>query len=124
MGWIALGDRTIDSAELNARAQKVASGLESLGVGNADGVAIYLRNDLPFFEASFGASALGAYTIAVNWHCTPDEARYIFEESGAKVVVIHADLLGPIRSAIPQGVHILVVETPPEVAEAFRIGSQ
>ena len=94
MAWIALGNRMIDGAELDARAQKVATGFESLGVGNGDGIAVYLRNDLPFFEASFGASAIGAYTIAVNWHCTPEEARYIFEDSGAKVVVIHADLLG------------------------------
>jgi long-chain acyl-CoA synthetase len=78
-------------------------------------VALYLRNDLAFFEASFAAGLLGAYPTPVNWHSAPDEARYVFENSGAKAIVIHADLVGPIHSALPPGVPVLAVATPPEV---------
>ena len=84
------------------RAARAASGLASLGVGRGDTVAVYLRNDFPFFEASFAAGLLGAYPTPVNWHYTEDEARYLFENSGARAIVIHADLLGPVRAAIPE----------------------
>ena len=62
--------------------------------------------------------------MPVNWHYTEDEARYLFENSGAKAIVIHADLIEPVRAAIPAGVPVLVVETPPEIAEAYGIAAR
>jgi long-chain acyl-CoA synthetase len=121
MSEVWSGARRLDAADLNIRIARAAAGLESLGVGAGDGVAIYLRNDFPFFEASGAAGALGAYAVAVNWHYTIDEARYLFEDSAAKVVVIHADLLGPVRRAIPDGVKVLVVPTPPEIQTAYGL---
>jgi long-chain acyl-CoA synthetase len=121
MGEIVSGARRIATDQMLARASQAASGLASVGVGPGDSVALYLRNDLPFFEASFAAGRLGAYATPVNWHYTEDEARYLFENSGAKAIVIHADLLGPVRTAIPPGVAVLVVETPAEVAEAYGV---
>ena len=121
MSEIWSGDRHISLQELNQRAARAASGFESLGVGFGDTVAVYLRNDFPFFEASFGAGLLGAYPVPVNWHYTEDEARYLFENSGAKVIVIHADLLEPVRSALPHGVPVLVVPTPPEIQRAYNV---
>ena len=64
-----------------------------------------------------------AYPVPVNWHYTEDEARYLFENSGAKAIVIHADLIGPIRAAMPANVPVLVVPTPPEIASAYGIAS-
>jgi len=121
MGDLISGARRLDLAVMQARAARAAAGLKSLGVGAGDIVALYLRNDFPFFEASTAAGLLGAYPTPVNWHYTPDEAAYLFENSGAKAIVIHADLIGPIREALPAGVPVLVVETPPEVAEAYGI---
>lgn len=121
MGEVISGGRHLSIEALNARAARAASGLASLGVGRGDIVAIYLRNDLPFFEASLAAGLLGAYPTPVNWHYTEDEARYLFENSGARAIVIHADMLGPIRGAIPESVPVLVVETPPEIASAYGV---
>ena len=45
----------------------------------------------------------------------------MFEDSGAKAIVIHADLLRRVQGAIPDGVHVLAVATPPEVVEAYRL---
>jgi long-chain acyl-CoA synthetase len=121
LGEIVSGSRRLTTASLNERAARAATGLSSLGVGQGDIIALFLRNDLPFFEASTAAGLLGAYPTPVNWHATPEEARYIFENSGAKVVLIHADLLRPIREAIPAGVTILTVSTPPEIGDAYNI---
>jgi long-chain acyl-CoA synthetase len=121
MGEIISGERRLSSAALNERAARAASGLASLGVGAGDLIAIYLRNDLPFLEATFAAGLLGAYPTPVNWHYSPTEARYLFENSGARAIVIHADLIEAIREALPPGVPVLVVATPPEIAAAYGI---
>jgi long-chain acyl-CoA synthetase len=121
MGEIVSGARRIISADLNDRAARAAAGLRDLGVRRGDVIALYLRNDLPLFEASFAAGMIGAYPTPVNWHYVPDEARYLFEDSGAKVIVIHADLLGPIQSVIPADAVVLVVPTPPEIRDAYGL---
>lgn len=124
MSEIISGARRLDSAALQARAARAAAGLTALGVGPGDLIALYLRNDLPFFEASTAAGLIGAYPTPVNWHYAPPEARYLFENSGAKAILIHADLVEPIRSALPEGVPVLAVPTPPEIARAYSIPAQ
>lgn len=121
MGELISGARRLGLDALGERASRAAAGLASLGIGPGDLVALYLRNDFPFFEASAAAGLLGAYPTPVNWHYTPDEAAYLFENSGAKAIVIHADLIAPIRQALPPGVPVLVVPTPPEIAQAYGI---
>jgi long-chain acyl-CoA synthetase len=121
MSEVISGDRRVNLAALRDRAARAAAGLESLGVGAGDLIAVYLRNDLAFFEASLAAGIIGAYPTPVNWHYAPAEARYLFENSGARAIVIHADLIGAIREALPRGVPVLVVTTPPEIANAYGI---
>jgi long-chain acyl-CoA synthetase len=121
MSQVWVGERSLEADELRHRAAQAATGLESLGVQAGDGVALYMRNDFVFFEASLAAAALGAYPVAVNWHYTPDEARYLFEDSGVKVVVIHADLLEPVRAAIPAEVKVLVVPVSDEIRAAYGL---
>jgi long-chain acyl-CoA synthetase len=121
MGTVWLGDTALDSVEIERRGRQAAAGFEALGLAAGDGVAIYLRNDFPFFEASIGASSLGVYPVAVNWHYTPAEAEYLLADSGVKVLVIHADLLAPIRAVIPAGVTVLAVPVPPIIRAAYGL---
>ncbi len=121
MGTVAFGERRDTTEALMARAARAATVLAQHGVGPGDGVALYLRNDIAYFEASFGTGMLGAYPVPVNWHYTPDEANYLLVDSAAKVLVIHSDLLPPVAAAIPEGVVVLVVETPPVIAEAYHL---
>ena len=102
MGELISGRRRLPLDEMADRAARAASGLVSLGIGRGDLIALYLRNDFPFFEASTAASLIGAYPTPVNWHYTPDEAAYLFENSGAKAIVIHADLIPGIASVLPK----------------------
>ncbi|MEP2830127.1 acyl-CoA synthetase [Parvibaculum sp.] len=118
---IISGTRTAENAMLQERAARAASGFKSLGIGPGDVIAVYLRNDFPFMEASAASGLVGAYSTPVNWHNSPDEARYIFENSGAKAIVIHADLLRGIETAIPKDVPVFVVETPPEIVSAYGL---
>jgi long-chain acyl-CoA synthetase len=119
MSAIVSGVRRIDRAELMDRAQRAAAGLRDLGVRPGDLVALVLRNDFAFLEASFAAERLGAYSTPINWHSTEEEARYLFADAQPKAIVIHADLVGQLRGALPPGVQVLVVDTPPEIQAAY-----
>lgn len=122
-GAVVSGDRRITLGELQDRAARAATGFSKCGVSEGDAVVLILRNDLAFFEAAMGAAIVGAYAVPVNWHFTAPEATYILEDCGAKVVVIHADLLPGLRQAIPEDTTVLVVPTAPELAQAYGIES-
>src|SRR5215469_1865805 len=115
MAIVSSGARSETTEEVLGRAARAATGFASLGIGRGDTVAVYLRNDFPFLEASLGAGLVGAYPVPVNWHYTEEEALYLFENSGAKAIVIHSDLFARIESAVPKGTPLIVVATPPEI---------
>jgi long-chain acyl-CoA synthetase len=123
-GTIVSGDRVLPRERLFERASRASTGFDALGVAAGDAVAIMLRNDFPFFEATFGAGRLGAHAVPINWHYMSEETGHILEDSGAKVLVIHADLLPQIAGAVPDGVTVLVVATPPEIAAAYGIPAE
>src|ERR687884_17151 len=87
------GEREIPYSALMERALRAASGFAALGVAAGDAVALVLRNDFPFFEASYAVQMLGAYCVPVNWHGKAPEIGYVLRDCGAKIVVAHADLL-------------------------------
>ena len=120
-GEILSGDRRLPFSDLQDRAARVATGLGSLGLKEGDSIALILRNDFAFFEAAMGASIFGVYAVPVNWHFKEAEVKYILEDSEARLVIIHADLLPGLQQAIPDGARILVVPTPPEVSDAYGI---
>ncbi|MDE2362222.1 MAG: AMP-binding protein, partial [Hyphomicrobiales bacterium] len=121
---IVSGDRRVSKAALEERAARVAAGFTHIGVGAGDSVALFLRNDFAFFEASIAAQRLGAYAVPINWHFKAEEVEYILGDCGAKVLVVHADLLPSVAHVVPPHVHVFVVETPPEIAEAYGVPPQ
>ena len=44
-------------------------------------------------------------------------------DCGAKVLVVHADLLAQIASGIPAGVKVLAVPTPEEIGAAYNVAA-
>jgi long-chain acyl-CoA synthetase len=120
-GKIICGERELPIAEMLVRASRAARGLHDLGIDRDDALAVLLRNDFPFFEAAYAANRLAAHLVPINWHFSGPEVAYILEDSGAKALVVHADLLEPIRDHIPASVRVFVVDTPPEIAAAYSI---
>ena len=121
VGRVISGQRELSSDALMERAARAASGFAELGVGAGDSIAVVLRNDFPFFEASFAAQRLGAYSVPVNWHGKAPEIAYVLKDCGAKAVVAHADLLPQVAPAVPPGVPLFVVPTPPEIMAAYAL---
>src|SRR6201996_2751106 len=116
---IISGERRRDHAEIADRAARIAGGLHRLGVKQGDCVGVLMRNDITFLEAAYGAMRLGAYGVPVNWHFKPEEIDYILKDSGTAVLLGYSDLLHQLRGAIPAGVTVLSVPTPPEILGAY-----
>ena len=95
---IISGARVLSYDNFHVNVLRAARGFHDLGIVEGDTIGIMLRNDPPFFEASFAAGLLGAYSVPINWHYNVEESRYILEDSDAKVLLIHAE----ITAAIPQ----------------------
>src|ERR1700748_3450502 len=118
---IISGERRRGHAEVADRVARIASGLHKVGVKQGDSVCILMRNDIAFIEAAYAAMRLGAYGVPVNWHFKPEEINYILKDSGTSVLIGHADLLHPLREAIPKHVTTLSVAPPPEILANYRI---
>lgn len=115
------GERRLTHQDIDASAKRAARGLEVLGVGQGDAVALLLRNDFPFFEASFAATLAGAYPVPINWHASSDDVGYILRDCSAKALIAHADLLTSIKPALQPDLPLFVVEMPAEIRAAYSV---
>src|SRR5215217_5359932 len=118
---IISGPRRRSHDEVADRADRIAGGLQKLGIKQGDSVAMLMRNDIAFIEAAYAAMRLGAYGVPVNWHFKPEEINYVLKDSGTSVLIAHADMLHQLRDAIPPGVTTLSVPTPPEIVASYKI---
>ena len=121
MSRIVSGERELSHDQFVERAARAAAGFASLGLGANAAVAVLLRNDIAFLEASRGAAQLGAFSVPINWHLSGPEVAFILADSGARALVVHADLLSGVEAALPAGLRVIVVATPSEIAAAYAI---
>lgn len=118
---IISGERRISYSEIHQRIAQAANGFKALGLRDGAPVGLMLRNDFAFFEASAAAAMLGSPVVPINWHLKGEEVAYILADSGAHMLVCHADLLPQIKDGLPKRLPLLVVTTPPEIAAAFGV---
>ncbi len=99
-----LEGETITYKELNLRANRVANGLQGLGVKKGDRVAIMLPNIPEFVYAVLGNLKLGAITVPFNTLYKGGEILHILKDSGAKVLIAltsFAPMINEIRPELP-----------------------
>jgi len=122
--FAAVGDRRVSLALLRERGARLASALAAEGIGEDDSVALLMRNDLCLLETMIATAQLGAYLVPINWHQKGEEVRFILEDSGAKVLLAHADLLAAVPGAVPDGVRVFAAPTPPELARSYGVAAE
>lgn len=84
---LADGSRSLRYAELETRANKGAHYFRSLGIDNGDAIGIWLPNGIEFFEVYWAAQRAGVYICPISTQLTAEDAAYILNDSGAKLVV-------------------------------------
>ncbi|WP_422062340.1 acyl-CoA synthetase [Sphingopyxis sp.] len=85
---------TISYAELDAASNRAAQLFRAHGLGHDDVVAFMLENTPHYYGLTWGAQRAGLRYVCISSRLTQDETDYILENSGAKILIVSADL-GP-----------------------------
>jgi acyl-CoA synthetase (AMP-forming)/AMP-acid ligase II len=83
---------SITYAEMARRGRAMAAGLDALGIGEGERVAIVSQNSARLLTALFGVSGSGRILVPVNFRLVADEVRYIVEHSGARALIVDPEL--------------------------------
>jgi acyl-CoA synthetase (AMP-forming)/AMP-acid ligase II len=76
------------------RSARAATWLVSLGLEPGQGIALLLENRPELLEVALAAKQAGLYYTVISTHLTPDEASYIVRDSGARLFLTSACMLG------------------------------
>lgn len=97
-------------ADLDRRADRVASALVELGVGPGDRVAMYIANSLQFPETFFGIVRAGAVAVPLNHRMDKPRLAYILDDAGVDLLVgsevfpsVVSDLAAHVETALIPG---------------------
>ncbi|GGV02201.1 putative acyl-CoA ligase [Streptomyces albospinus] len=104
------GTRTLTYGQLEDRSLRLADHLRRTGLRRGDTVAVLCDNDPRMLEVYWAALRSGLYLTAVNHHLSSEEAAYIVEDCGARVLVVAGSLaaLGSeVVSAVPRRLPVL-----------------
>lgn len=85
--FLLFRDEVLTYGQVEARAEALAAGLHSLGVGGGDRIALVLPCRPEFAIAFFAAAKLGAEVVPLNPRLTGPELQYMLRHSGAAVAV-------------------------------------
>ena len=91
---------TLTYAEAAERVCRAANALDALGIRPGDRVMLFCKDGPGFWEGFLGAARIGAVAIPVNYFLRAADYRYMLEDSGARAVVAHADMLDEVEPAL------------------------
>ncbi|KQP23672.1 long-chain fatty acid--CoA ligase [Pseudorhodoferax sp. Leaf267] len=89
--------------------QRVLAGLHVLQCQQGDTIAVMLRNSPAYVAVVLACRQAGLYLASINWHFKALEARHILQDSGARALFVHDDLLQAVASGVPDGVAVVPV---------------
>ena len=110
--------------EFDNNVKKLATVLRSKGLQTGGVVAILLRNDVRQFEIIEACRYLEISFVPLNWHATGSEIQHILTDSGASVLIAHADLAIAAINKLTDRVCILVYPTPENIIASYNIKKQ
>ncbi|MGH9271523.1 MAG: AMP-binding protein, partial [Ilumatobacteraceae bacterium] len=83
---------SVTYADLAARIRATAAGLDAIGVGDGERVAMVSHNSARLMTALLGVPCSGRILVPINFRLAAEEVRYIVEHSGARVLLVDPEL--------------------------------
>lgn len=119
------GDRTITWREFDARSNRLARHLVSLGLRPNSKVAFYLRNTPAYIELFSACVKARLVHVNVNYRYVDHELYYLMDNSDAEVIVYDAEFapqVGALRDRLPGVRAYIEVGSKPhaDFAEAYE----
>jgi len=90
--------REITNVEMDRAAKKLGNALRNLGVKRADRVILQMPNCPQVLQGFQAVWKIGAVVVPINYLIGEEETAYIYEDSGAKVVISSLAFLPKIRA--------------------------
>lgn len=109
---IRFGEQQWSWAQWAQRIQRAAGALQAAGLRRGECVAFLDKNHPACLETLLAASSLGAVATIVNWRVIGDELVHVLNDSGARVLIVGAELhdaVQAIRAKVPGLQRIIVV---------------
>jgi len=91
-------DRAIPYRELDAAVNRFAAGLQRLGVGQGDRVAIMLPNSPQFIIAAYATWRIGGVVVCCNPLYVEREVQHLLNDSGAETMVVMSSLYERVKA--------------------------
>jgi len=107
---------------LDTRANRLAHGLEALGVGVDDHVGVFMYSRPEYLETMVAAFKVRAVPINVNYRYVGEELAYLFSNAELRVLVLEATfapVVASIREQLPLLDHLIVVDDGAQGVEAL-----
>src|SRR5437764_1402125 len=101
------GERRYSYGELAERSWRLANALRAAGLRKGDRVATLLFNSAPMLEAHFGVPAAGGILVAINSRLASPEVGYILGHSGARFLLLDAELESLVAPIELSGVTVI-----------------
>jgi long-chain acyl-CoA synthetase len=107
-------ETTISYRAFDELTDRIADGLEKIGVTSGDHIAVLHPNSVQTLLSYYSIIKVGGVVIPVNTIYTPREIKFILNHSEAKAIILHEVFLPTIekiKKEIPLVRHLIVRET-------------
>ncbi|MCG8506576.1 MAG: acyl-CoA synthetase [Sphingomonadales bacterium] len=98
---IANSDISVSYAELARRSNRLARMIRDAGLRQGDHIAVFMENNIRYFEVVWAALRSGLYITPINSHLSAGEAGYILGDCQAKIL-ISSHHLADVARDLPQ----------------------
>lgn len=82
MSSINCANLKLTSRQFDHRIARAATALASIELSREDGISVMMRNEPTFIETSMAPGNLRAYSVPINWHALPGDAKFILGRLG------------------------------------------
>jgi acyl-CoA synthetase (AMP-forming)/AMP-acid ligase II len=114
---MACEGETRNYMEMQERVNRLANGLQSLGVGKGDAVAVMALNSLQYVETYYACAKLGAVFVPLNYRAKQEELTYMCNNSKTAALLVgdrYLDLANAIKPELETVKHYVGVDSKPE----------
>jgi fatty-acyl-CoA synthase len=122
---IVWGDVRLTYGQVEARANRLAHGLQGLGIGRDDHVGVFMYSRPEYLETMIAAYKIRAVPINVNYRYVAEELAYLFDNANLRVLVLEATfapVVASIREGLPHLEHVVVVDDGSDAGTALTDG--
>jgi long-chain acyl-CoA synthetase len=95
---------TTSFGQFKMQVDRLAAGLQQIGINAGDRIGVVGKNSLPFFQVYGAAAALGAIVLPINWRLSADEMAFNLNDCTPSVVFADdefGDVVSGIRDRVP-----------------------